>query len=578
MKVFFWKIFFLTTLFSASSQAVLSVPANPRPQKMQQANGFTVTIVVQGDEHGHLTMTTDGYPLFYNDTTGNYEYAVMSDGQLVGSGVVAADADSRSAEVADFLNGLDTDGVKMAMTAKRSDRVRLRRSGRNAPQRVRLSDIPSSGEQRSLVILVNFSDCAFTTVDDPQAFYTRMLNEEGFTYSNGANGSARDYYIASSFGQYYPTFDVAGPVTLSQSYAYYGANDSEGYEYNSRLASMVEEACTLVDDEVDFSQYDSNNDGVVDNIFFFYAGYGEADSYKKNTIWPHSAYYMDDFGGRLALDGKYINSYACTNEINANNEQTAGIGTFVHEYGHVLGLPDLYDVNYSSATFTPGYFDLMDGGEYNNNGHTPPLFSAWERGEMGWLDFIELSSAADTTMLSLLELSNSNMAYRVSVDGTDGNEYYVLENRQKKGWDAYLPGHGMLMWHIDYDKTAWKNNTVNTDGEHQRVDLVEADGKQSKYSTGGDTFPGSSDVTQWTMKSWSGDVLLSVDDIKEENDTITFTASWPSLGVNNVPHDVSASEIVTVYDLNGLRYHSLDCLPHGLYVVKKGDKAIKIVK
>lgn len=525
-------------------QTMQAVPAYPHVKRIMQADGSYVSVIVRGDERGHLAVTADGYPLFYNRLTGNYEYASMASGSVVGSGIVAADKERRTSDALTFLSQQDGDAIKSSAALKRSERMKARRS--SAPRKLRINDFPTMGEQHPLVILVEFSDLAFSSVgDDANAFFNRMLNEEGFTYTNGANGSVRDFYVASSFGNFTPKFDVVGPVTVSNTCAYYGANSGGSDQYD-RIGEMIIEVCKLADAEVDFSKYDDNLDGIVDNVCFIYAGYGEADSYKESTIWPHS-YSLEDLltetkssSRRFTLDGMRIDSYLCTNEVAGGSTQPVGIGTFVHEFGHVLGLGDLYDTSSYSTAFTPGYYDTMDCGSYSNDGNTPPLFSAFERGELGWLDYTELNANTDT-LITLPELNASNTAYRVSVDGTDGKEFYVLENRQKHGWDAYLPGHGMLMWHIDIDETAWTNNTINNTISHQRVDIVEADNLRTSRTVAADPFPGTSGVTQWTLTSWAGDSLLSLDDIEEDGDTVRLLLGGLDLKIT--PPEVTVTEI-----------------------------------
>lgn len=515
------KLFLSLIATACMAQTMQAVPAIKRPLTVRQADGTELTIIVQGDEHGHLAMTADGYPLFFNEANQTYEYADLSNGAVVGSGIAAADLGRRNATATAFLKTQHADDIRQAMTNRRLGKLSQRCA--KGVNRMRINNYPTTGEQHPLIILVEFSDVPFTTVgDDPQAFYNRWFNEEGFTYTNGANGSVSDYYRTSSFDKFLPTFDVYGPVTMPKTCSYYGANSGGDDQYD-RIAEMVEEACSQLDSIVDFSQYDNDGDGVVDNVYIFYAGYGEADSYKSSTIWPHQAK-LSDFGfDNVTFDGVRIDSYGCCQEINGqlSTPTVAGIGTFVHEFGHVLGLPDLYDIYYSSATFTPDSYDIMDAGGYNNNGNTPPLFSAFERGELGWLDYVELTTSADS-LVSLPTLATSNKAYRVSVEGTDGQEFYVLENRQQEGWDAYIPGHGMLMWHIDIDSTVWINNTVNAVGSHQRVDLVEADNRRTESTRPADAFPGTANVTRWTMTSWDGLPLLTLDDIEEKDDTINI--------------------------------------------------------
>lgn len=563
--MFFKRIILSSILVVCLGQTTLAIPAYPRSQKVMQADGTYITITLYGDEHGHIALADDGQPLCFNGATGNYDYATLRNGVVVSSGMKAENAAQRGGKVVEFLKTLNCSQIMTTVEAQRKltlakimkDRMALQRSKVGTRAAVNNTDMrindnfPTKGVQHSLVILAQFSDCPFTTVgNDVQQFYEDMLNKEGFSYTNGANGSARDFYVASSFGKFLPTFDVIGPITLPKSYSYYGENGA--YRDNaSRLMEFVKDACTQADPLVDFSKYDHDGDGVVDNVFIYFAGYGEADSGKGNTIWPHAADYRSvckDAGANsseLVLDGKQIASYTCSNEINGQTvkAQPTGIGTFVHEFGHVLGLADHYDSQASSLAeaFHPGPYDTMASGSYNNNGNTPPVFSAFERASLGWLEYEDLTSAADTLNV-LPNLASSNKAYRIPVNGTLGKEFFVLENRQQVGWDQYLPGHGMLMWHIDYDANAWNGNYVNTNNAHQRIDIVEADKIQTSATRAGDTFPGGSNVTSWKMTSWNGETVMTLDDIEEKNGNVNVM-----LGGLNVK---LPTPIVTINEVN----------------------------
>lgn len=462
-------------------QTAMAVPADPRPKKIRQADGTWITVRMTGDENASMTLADDGRQVVFNPATGCFETAAETG---------------------------------MPVSARR--KAIKRGAGQ---QRIKINNFPTTGSQRSLVLLVEFSDTKFTSVSDPKDYYTRMLNEEGFTWSNGANGSARDFYISSSAGLFAPEFVVVGPITLPQTADYYG---SDAPQRDAKVAEALRDACLAADADVDFSRFDSDGDGYVDNIFYFYAGHGQADNPTAvNTIWPHSAN-LEDAGIALTLDGVKINNYACSNELAFDGSDVptpTGIGTFVHEFGHVLGLADHYDA-YDSRTFTVGPWDTMSTGSYNNGGHTPPLFSAFERAELGWLAYDELSAATDTVSL-IPYLGDSNRAYRIGVPG-NANEYYILENRQQRGWDEYLPGHGMLVWHIDMDEEAWLKNEVNIQTGHQRVDIVAADDKRNDKTRDADPFPGTAAVTQATLSSWAGDALLSFDCIAEQGGVVKF--------------------------------------------------------
>lgn len=551
------KIIIFSLLVVCFVQATFAIPAYPKPLKVKQADGSWLTIQMRGDEHGHYVLTSDGIPLVFNARQENYEYADWKDGKVQASGIKAVEASERTAKVKAFVESLDKSAILESFKRARLQQLQQTLSSRrNAslkagsnPQKEKLNNFPTIGEVHSLVILVQFADTKFSTVgSDAHQFFNNMLNEPGFTYSNGANGSARDFYLNSSNGRFQPQFDVIGPVTLPEKYSYYGANQGSSVDNPARLEQFVREACTLADPLVDFSQYDHNQDGYIDNIYFFYAGKGEADSGDGNAIWPHSAYYSDmakDAGlseTSLKLDGIEVGNYTCSNEINGTliTPQPAGIGTFVHEFGHVLGLADHYDVNYGMTTFAPGSFDTMAQASYNNNGNTPAAFSAYERACLGWLDLTVLKNGVDSLNV-LPDLNDSNKAYVVPVGGTNDEEYFIMENRQKKGWDAFIPGHGMLLWHIDYDAKAWEKNELNITGTHQRVDIVEADNKLTDNTRAGDPFPGTSNVTQCNLTSWAGGKVMSLDDIEEKDGIINLMLGGLNLKLNTP--DVKVTEV-----------------------------------
>ncbi len=551
------RIIIFSLLVVCFVQTTFAIPAYPKPLKVKQADGSWLTIQMRGDEHGHYVLTSDGIPLVFNARQKNYEYADWKNGKVQASGIKAVEASERTAKVKAFVESQDKSAILESFKRARLQQLQQTLSSRrNAslkagsnPQKEKLNNFPTIGEVHSLVILVQFADTKFSTVgSDAHQFFNNMLNEPGFTYSNGANGSARDFYLNSSNGRFQPQFDVIGPVTLPEKYSYYGANQGSSVDNPARLEQFVREACTLADPLVDFSRYDHNQDGYIDNIYFFYAGKGEADSGDGNAIWPHSAYYSDmakDAGlseTSLKLDGIEVGNYTCSNEINGTliTPQPAGIGTFVHEFGHVLGLADHYDVNYGMTTFAPGSFDTMAQASYNNNGNTPAAFSAYERACLGWLDLTVLKNGVDSLNV-LPDLNDSNKAYVVPVGGTNDEEYFIMENRQQKGWDAFIPGHGMLLWHIDYDAKAWEKNELNITGTHQRVDIVEADNKLTDNTRAGDPFPGTSNVTQCNLTSWAGGKVMSLDDIEEKDGIINLMLGGLNLKLNTP--DVKVTEV-----------------------------------
>ena len=334
-----------------------AVKARQGVMEFIQPDGTALKVRLIGDEKAHCYMTADGYPLINDDDV--FYYAMEGvDGRVCSSGIEARDVELRSAETHRLLAGVDAPAVTDAIF---KSAVKLENGGRRkmaSPRNYGLfpgTDFPAKGEQKALVLLVEFSNVEFFT-EDAQVYFDRMLNSDGYNIG-GANGSARQYFIDNSSGVFAPEFDVYGPVMLSQSMSYYGANDDFGQDM--RPHEMVIEACSLLDSEIEFSEYDRDGDGVIDNVFVFYAGKGEATGGGANSIWPHSSKISDLTTGKVyEFDTVVLSSYACTNEWVDNH--TCGIGTFCHEFSHVLGLPDLYSVNYNPAVFSPGDYTLMD--------------------------------------------------------------------------------------------------------------------------------------------------------------------------------------------------------------------------
>lgn len=515
----------ISLLLLRSAVTLQAVPAIPYPVEMTMPDGHKMTVTVCGDENLHYYISSDGYPLL-PDADGFLRYAVVDNDGIVKAGDIKARAlSSRTAAENEFLRSIDAGTVRKALTADLADARSMNRVRQQASSL--LSSYPTTGSPKGLIILVAFNDQPFVTPDAHEAF-SNLINQPGYSY-NGATGSARDYFVDNSRGLFSPEFDVYGPVTLPNSEAYYGretANmrDSNPYE-------MVAHACEMLDDEIDFSRYDEDGDGFVDNVFIFYAGYGQNSGAPSYTIWPHAANIWTYGNINLVLDGVQIGNYACTNEIQGTSGSVrAGIGTFCHEFSHVLGLPDLYATDNSSA-FTPGEYELMDTGPYLNNGNTPPYMSVYDRMELQWIVPRELN-VAETVILkpfNLIDPESDDEALLIKT--ISDNEYFLLENRQKNGWDAFIPGHGMLVWHIDYDKSLWESNHVNspTYSQHLRADIVEADNQADALTYAGDPFPGTGNVTSFTdvttpaMKTWTN-ILVGkpITNIHEQDGIISF--------------------------------------------------------
>lgn len=523
-------ILFLAAALGLAS-AAHAVPAKRAYFTYTQPDGTTVRAMPVGDEYQHYYVTEDGVKLLA-DTDGVLRYATAeANGNIVLSEMPATDLSLRSDAAKEFI--ARADGRRLIeVLAVRGDNKRALRTpssvkkspakAAEAPQYglgLFTSNYPRKGKVRSLVFLVEYKDVKFRTAE-PREYFSRMLNKEGFS-EYGGTGSARDYFLAQSHGEFQPDFDVFGPVTLANNMAYYGGNDTNGDDL--RPEEMVLEAAAALSSEIDFSQYDLDNDGKVDNIYVIYAGLGEADGGSANTVWPHSY----EIPNAPKYNGKQIYGYACSNEI--SNGVPCGIGTFCHEYSHVLGLPDLYATR-SYLYCTPSLWSVMDQGNYNNDSRTPAAYSAFERNALGWMKPVIVDGPESVT---LEPITSSNKAYLIPT--AQDNEFFLFENRQREGWDTYLPGHGMLIWHIDFDQIIWDNNVVNDTRSHQYVDIVEANSNPSGYEDdmAGYSFPGTSKVTSFTgtttpaFKDWKKKVIdYPITNIAESADgIITFDIS-----------------------------------------------------
>lgn len=539
-------ITFLTMLALSITIAppAFAVPANPLPVEFTQPDGSVLSIIIKGDERGREAFTLDGHLLAF-DSEGFLTYArVGENGLPQPSSFKANNITLRKPAEKYFTKALDKTAVQSALERKRSD-VAVSRALGDAPKYIYSgTPFPAIGEPRALVILIEYPDQKFS-MDNPEEFFREQLNGENFNLY-GAKGSARDYFISNSNGLFRPVFDVLGPVVMKNDMEFYGGNDSRGDDLHPD--EMLIEACDEISKTHDLSIYDHDGDGYVDNVFMIYAGYGENDSYIKNTVWPHSAELETDFN-RVSPDynGIKINRYGCTCELKKAQNRPDGIGTFVHEFSHVLGLPDLYNT-FFSMDYTPRYWSILDAGSYNNSGVTPCNYSAHERYALNWVVPKRFEAQGD---YMLGELSLSNDVYIIPTKNQD--EFYLLENRQKHGYDEFLPHHGLLAWHIDFDQDKWDKNIVNNIRSYQHVLLVRADNTVSNSSTSGDPFPGTQNVTTFdfnsipSLSSWDGENLnIGLYDIREENETIYFRIEGDFSTVNQIN-----SEIISVYFANG---------------------------
>ena len=445
-----------TLLLMLMATVVMAVPAKKGLWKtITLENGQEVRAQLKGDEFGHYWQTADG--MRYMAANGQY---------------VEQTPDARQ---------------KAAQRRVQAQQHRTARLGSKTANGVRRGPASHLDDKKGLILLVNFKDVKFQE-ENNQALYNNVANTPGYRDDNGFKGSVADYFKDQSHNLFRLTFDVVGPVTVSQNAEYYGANDKDGNDTHPE--EMVVEAVKLAKDLVtDWKQYDWNGDDEVDQVMIIYAGEGEADGGSEDTIWPHEWELQYADMAFDIVDGIRINTYAVANEGYQQQDYWTGIkyfsingiGTICHEFSHCLGLPDMYDTSYGGY-FGMGPWSLMDSGSYNGNGFVPAGYTSYDKYCIGWIEPTELTSATEVN--SMRALTEANDVYIIK-NASHPDEYYLLENRQKKGWDAELPASGMLILHVDYDPDIWFFNLVNSisDGsggfpvnDHQRCTIFHADG------------------------------------------------------------------------------------------------------
>ena len=505
---------------------MLAIPANPTPVRIAQPDGSTVTIRLHGDEWLHFTTTTDGYTVVKNER-GYYVYAQLQDGKLLPTNVIAHDADGRDVNETDYLSH-----VKKYLTPQMEESTAETKKKVQAMQRQTLQRRKAARYDYSkfcgLIILVEFNDRQFSR-SDYKELMNDMVNKEnytGFTDTDGKfqayTGSVRDYYHDNSNGVFNPEFDIVGPVTVD-----YSQEDGRARSY-----SIFKAAIEAADEDIDYAKYDGDGDGTMDLVYFIAAGTASSsDPDHPNHIWPHRSVIRN-----LNRDGVWINDYACSTEFiySEKDNMLAGIGTFCHEFSHVLGLPDFYDTDGEGSggeSHDPGYWSVMAGGSYLNNARTPCAYSLYERMAVGFTEPMVINTKGHYT---LEQIGTSNTGYRI--DSPVEGEYFLLENRQKDyKWDEYLPGSGMLVFRVDEsDMNPWNNNSVNNNPERMYYELLRAGGVEKAYTKPNyDPFPGKGEVTTLSnvtspahLRTHDGqDTPWAIHHIAEDNGEISFEVS-----------------------------------------------------
>lgn len=548
------KRIFLVLVAAFIMISAYAAPAYRKPFTVKQSDGTELTVLLSGDEALHYYVTTDGKPLV-KDNDGNYYYATFDNGGFVSTKCLAHNNTKRSAAERDLLASIDFSAMKADIAKASSARSMVYKA---AAQKAGSQILPE-GDVNIAVLLVQFKDEKFTYSKED---FNNILNTKDYVYENpiaNSIGSARDYFMAQSDGKFRPNFIVTDIVTMDNNMSYYGGNDASGDD--KRATYMVKEGIQKADKAgFDFSICDNNGDGEVEFIYCIYAGYSESYGADENTVWPHQ-WQLSAQAGTVTVDGVKCDTYACSGELVYNEsyedrigKKMAGIGLICHEFSHCLGLHDIYDTTYESGNWGMDYWDVMDQGNYAAEGYVPVGYSAYQRDFCGWRELVEINTKG---AYSMEPLTQGGVGYKV-VNDANKDEYYILENRKQESWDKYLFGSGMLVIHVDYLKSAWDNNTINTTKNHPRYTLIPADNEllaysddnQNQFTTSlkGDVWPGTSGNTELTntsipaAKVYAGGYMNKpITNIKYQDDIISFNFMYGKF--DGVPEVLYATDV-----------------------------------
>lgn len=542
------KILLLVILVTVLISKMNAVPANPHPIKYTQPDGSVITVQLKGDERVHWAESSDGYTLLSNGKNG-WEYAVTDDaGDLKVSGVLAREVNKRTAGELKLLQRVEKrnrfsqkqiDMLKSGWEAKNGSDKLIGTSDYLKPNAVKSSNndgrrkvFTPLGVKKLLMILIEYKDVKFTKT---QSDFAGLMNTPGYM-GNGAHGSVRDYFHEASYGQFDLTTTVAPHVYLAkENMAYYGT-DVDGNHSPKAAELMAEAVLAAAADGVDFSQYDNDGDGSVDGVYVVFAGYSQATGGPMEAIWAHAG----AISPALTCDGKTVSKYSCSNELTGGSgTNITTIGVICHEFGHVCGAPDYYDTNYSTdGDFNgTGYWDVMDVGLYNGSpsGSLPAHFNPFEKTRAGWVTPTLLTNA---TSFTIPDITTNPAVYQYNT--TTADEYFLMENRQRTGFNADIPGSGLMIYH--YSKSIWdvSGNKTAPQGFYPVCASSTTNPTTSSdatsygnISTASCPFPGSSakrsfaDETTPSAKSWAGNNSFKpITGITEDNTAKTISLTF----------------------------------------------------
>lgn len=562
------------------------VPAARKARTVIQPDGTALTVYTAGDERAHFHITEDG-KMVAPGIDGEWKYvSTVIDGIAMPGKITAHNPEYRTPSEKAYASRIDqarlADKFAVNRDMRPSDLLQTKGSVQTAPGKYSVTSLPPFGEVPGLIVLVDFPDRKFSMSDSlAWETFNRRYNEEGYSQSQTfkgtlltATGSVRDYFVDQSFGQFTPRFDVIGPITAKNGYAYYGNNGKTGKDDSKNAQKLVIEILDYISQNklADLSSYDSDNNRELDFMGIIYAGNGEnyVSDKDPDCIWPHQWYLSKRIGTLQAFN------YFMTCELLWDSKTVLdGIGCFCHEFSHALGLPDFYYSGYAL-----GAWSIMDYGSYNNEGYTPAGYLAFERYSLNWIDIPTLTSAGS---YRLGQFESDGMAYRITPDGREhtpkdpydqySDQFIIIENHSKQKWNASHAGQGLLVTAVSYNYSNWYNNTPNTTATKGYA-VVTADGNIGQYTQSSDLYPyGKKDsLTMYSTPALQIDrgpyITTGLYKIsKEPDNSISFSYGLPATDISPVATvqtvitplsggrvmiEAPAGSAITVHSLGGI--------------------------
>lgn len=489
------------------------------PLTITQPDGTTITVFLHGDE--------------------DFSWYTSADGKIL----------TRNGNTFTPITETETEFFAKANVIRKANNIRREAVSGSSKQL-----FPHLGSPKALVILAQYTDKQFS-LNDPKKSFDQYLNKAegeqenlgGYEHRNA--GSVRQYFNDMSNGAFTPQFDVVGPVTLPNNMQYYGGTSSSGND--EKVSQMIVDACNLMKDEVDFSQYDNNNDGYIDLVYVIYAGYGQSMGAANNTVWPKSTYVTSG----QTYNGKTLYRVGVNNELLGNEyafggeARITGLGLFIHEFSHCLGLPDFYPTRLSTAYDNQGMEDwsIMDNGTYKYNGWIPTAYTAWEREAMDWL---EIEDITEPQQLKMENIDLGGKAYRIRCE-ENTNDYFIIQRVQNRLWNKYLGNpdkklDGLLVTHVDYRASDFSinSNNVNNKVAHPYMTIVPADGiLVSSYKISGAEVPGDG---EYTSEQYYDQIMGDVYGDNTASGVADFTQS------NDIPNSMwwTTATNVNIYNIH----------------------------